>query len=59
MNKQAEASDIQEFYNNLLPYLDSENAKLAADRAYGYKGEKILIRNLGIINDGLDNNNIN
>lgn len=57
MNKAAQYSSIEEFYQSPLPYLTEETAAEASERAYGYKGEKILLRNLGIINGGDGNNN--
>lgn len=59
MNKDAKFSDIGEFYNSPLPYLTEQSVKDTADRAYGYKGEKILLRNIGIINSKGGNNNLN
>ena len=57
MNKMAEYSNIPEFYQNIMPFITEENVGDNLDRAYGYKGEKILLRNLGIIypNDGNNN----
>ncbi len=57
MNKDTLYSDMEEFYVSPMPYLTQETAYKASERAYGYKGEKILIRNLGIINGKADNNN--
>jgi len=57
MNKDAEFSDIEEFYTSPLPYLTEQNVRECSERAYGYKGEKILLRNLGIIYGDSDNNN--
>ena len=51
MNRDAEFSNLKEFYQNTLPYLDQDNVSLSADRAYGYKGEKILLRNLEILSE--------
>jgi epoxyqueuosine reductase QueG len=59
MNTGAEKSNISEFYQNLLPVLDAENIKASRDRAYGYKGKSILLRNLGIIANKKEQNNIN
>lgn len=57
MNMGAEDSDIEEFYIDPLPFLTRENVSQSSERAYGYKGEKILLRNLGIIYGENDNNN--
>lgn len=57
MNMGAEDSNINEFYLSPLPYLTRENISECKDRAYGYKGEKILLRNIGIIYGEDGNNN--
>ena len=57
MNKDADYSNISEFYASPMPYLDENNFSLSSDRAYGYKGEKILLRNLGILKGTGGNNN--
>lgn len=57
MNRDADYSNIEDFYASYMPYLDENNVPLSADRAYGYKGEKILLRNLGILNENGGNNN--
>ena len=57
MNKDADYSNISEFYVSPMPYLDENNVSLSSDRAYGYKGEKILLRNLGILKGNGGNNN--
>ena len=57
MNMGAADSDIDEFYLSPLPYLTRENVSECKDRAYGYKGEKILIRNIGIIYEDEGKNN--
>ena len=50
MNKNAKNTEISEFTKNLMPYLDEEGIALSKSRAYGYKGQALLKRNLGIIN---------
>jgi len=57
MNMGAQDSNIEEFYFSSLPFLTAENICECKDRAYGYKGEKILLRNLGIIYGGGGENN--
>ncbi len=57
MNKGVQYSSIEEFYLSPLPYLTESTVAAASERAYGYKGEKILLRNLGIINGDGGNNN--
>lgn len=57
MNKGTDYSNIEDFYASYMPYLDENNVSLSSDRAYGYKGEKILLRNLGILNENGGNNN--
>lgn len=50
MNKDAKNTDILEFTQNLVPFLDEKGVELSKGRAYGYKGKAILKRNLSIIN---------
>lgn len=57
MNRGTDYSNIEEFYVSTMPYLSEENVSFSADRAYGYKGEKILLRNLGILSENSGNNN--
>ena len=57
MNSGADYSNIEDFYASTMPYLDENNVSLSTDRAYGYKGEKILLRNLGILSEKGGNNN--
>ncbi len=57
MNSGADYSNIEDFYASAMPYLDENNLSLSSDRAYGYKGEKILLRNLGILSQNGGNNN--
>ncbi len=57
MNEGAQYSSIAEFYQSPLPYLTEKTVSEAAERSYGYKGEKILLRNLGIIGGDDGNNN--
>lgn len=57
MNKGADFSNIKDFYTATMPYLDKNNISLCGERAYGYKGEKILLRNLGILSQNGGNTN--
>ncbi len=57
MNSEAENSPFEEFYLNLLPEINQKSVKNSVDRAYGYKGEQILSRNLGIIEKSGGHNN--
>lgn len=57
MNKNADYSNIEEFYLSKLPYLNENNVSLSGNRAYGYKGEKILLRNLRILSENGGNTN--
>lgn len=51
-NKSVEKTYIKEFLNDVEPVLTKENMdNLVKTRAYGYKGKKLLNRNLNIINN--------
>ncbi len=51
LNKSAAATPIKEFYESQMPVLTRENIDECAERAYGYKGKNILLRNLSIIEE--------
>lgn len=51
LNKSAAATPIKEFYESQMPVLTPDNIDECDDRAYGYKGKAILLRNLGIIEE--------
>ena len=57
MNKKAKNCEDEDFISSLLPFLTYDNLNEISDRAYSYKGEKILRRNLGIIYEKKVNNN--
>ncbi len=50
MNKDAKNTNILEFTQNLMPFLDEEGISSSKNRAYDYRGKAILRRNLSIIN---------
>ena len=56
MNKCAKDTPIEEFKQNLMPYLTKEKVSESGERAYGYKGKQILLRNIGIIEEDDGNN---
>lgn len=51
LNKSAAPTPIEEFYASPLSVLTEDNLDECKDRAYGYKGKAILLRNLGIIEE--------
>lgn len=57
MNKNAKNCEDEDFISSLLPFLTEEYLGEISDRAYNYKGEKILRRNIGIIYEKPVNNN--
>ncbi len=49
-NSKPKPSEFEEFFENLSPILNAENIdELIKVKAYGYKGKKLLMRNLDII----------
>lgn len=51
LNKSAAVTPIGNFHESQMPVLTRENIDGCADRAYGYKGKNILLRNLSIIEE--------
>ena len=52
VNRGAAASRVPEFYQGVVPRLTPENAgPLCASKAYGWRGETLLLRNLRLLAD--------
>lgn len=50
INRRARRTTIKEFYEDIQPVVGKDNAgKLCGTKAYGWRGENVLLRNLDII----------
>ena len=50
VNRHARRSTVEEFYRDIQPVVGQDNAgRLCSSKAYGWRGENVLLRNLDII----------